>query len=109
MATANLVLSFDTLRGRRILSALAELSERFPQFGERFLSLIDSGDELFRLDFDRCAASLADKALVRLYPSDALSRLMTAFGAGDVDQFVFKHVESPVALVQNITTNEVAQ
>jgi hypothetical protein len=109
MAKANMTLSFDTTASQRFLSALSEIADRLPEFGERLLGLINSSEELFRLDCDGGPASFAGETVVRLYPSDALARLMATLGAGDSDRLLFEHGASPVAVEQNTTTREFTQ
>ncbi|MCD7109695.1 hypothetical protein LRX75_11670 [Rhizobium sp. DKSPLA3] len=109
IAKESISLLFDTAASQDLLSALSDLAERFPHFRDGLLGLIDSGDELFRLDIDGRAAPFAGELIVRLYPGDALARLVVALRAGDSDLFGLKHGEAPVASIQTNTTVELAQ
>lgn len=104
-----LTFKFDGEGSGRLLTALSELAERFPEFGDSLLGLIDSGDELFCLDSDSRSAPRAGEIVVRLNPSDRLAALMSAFRAGDFDLLAFEHDGSSVATTNKTTTRDYSQ
>ena len=95
MAACNLKLSIDGDGFARMLSSLTEIANRFPEFRDGILSLLNSGDELFIIDRDIRTASGTGELVVGFKPSDSLLGLMSAFRARNPDFVIFKHDEPP--------------
>ncbi len=79
-----LTLHVDTSAAQAAMARLAALAEGRPQVGERFLGLLDAGEELFALQEDHGGAAGAGQLFMRLEPSDGLLGRLGAEGAGDV-------------------------
>jgi hypothetical protein len=99
----------DTSRSVRALAALSNAAELFPEIRQALVSLLDSGEQLIRIDGDGLSATGADELLVSFHPSDALLGLLSAAGAGDVDFSVFEHATSPFDLSDESTTDKDVQ
>lgn len=84
-------LSADTNTLDQMLTSLAELTERLPEFGEALLRLLDSGDEFVRLHDDSSPTPRAGEIVMRFYPSDRLGGLMSAFRARHPDLCRLEH------------------
>lgn len=103
--TATVKLSVDSTALEAALSNFYAAFESLPEIGEAFVDLLDSGDELFRVDSDGVSTSLTSELIVRLHPSDAFLRLMSASGAGDIDLGILEHATSPVGVLDVSTTS----
>lgn len=95
MTTCDLKISLNGDSLSEILSALTEAANRFPEFGDRLLSFLNTGEELFTVDDDIRPASSAGELIVSFKPSDSLLGLMSAFRASNPDFLIFKHDEPP--------------
>ncbi|RDJ05270.1 hypothetical protein B5K06_25995 [Rhizobium grahamii] len=91
------------------LSTLSDAAELFPEFCERLIYILDTGQELVSLKCYGATTTLATEVCVVLYPSDILLRLMTAARAGDADLCVFEHATSPDGDSNATTTVEDTQ
>ena len=110
MAKTTVNIRMDTSGLRAWLSALTQLAERLPEVRDGLLGYLDSGEELFRFDVDRGAATVTGECIVRLYPSDALLGLLSASGAGDTNLLLVEHGTSPeVESRHHITTSHYPQ
>jgi len=90
-----LFLCLDVHSFRQTLSALSALSERLPEFRERLLGLLNSGEELVAIDDEIRTAPRASDLVVGFKPSDGLLDLISAFRASHPDCLVFKHFPHP--------------
>ena len=95
MATCDLKISLNGDSLSIMLSTLSEAANRFPEFGDRLLSFLNSGEELFTVDDDIRPAPGAGELLVSFKPSDGLLGLVSAFRASNPDFLIFKHDEPP--------------
>ena len=107
--TNSLKLTLDTAGLAKLLSALSDAADLLPEVRDGLIGLLDSGEQLLRIDCDGSAAALTTEIVVRLKPSDALLRLLPASGAGDIDFCVLEHAASPVELLDVITTSGTVQ
>ena len=98
MATCHLKISLNGDSLSVMLSSLTEAANRFPEFGDRLLSFLNSGEELFTLDNDIMPAPVTDELVVSFKPSDGLLCLVTAFRARNPDFLFFKHDEPPAGI-----------
>ena len=99
-----LILSLDGSSATAWLAFLSEAAKVSPEFGDRLIDLLESGQELFSLNGDGAIACAARELLVRFNPSDALAILMATFGAGDSNFLVFEHHSAPIAVREFSTT-----
>ncbi|RWY85172.1 hypothetical protein EHI44_16790 [Rhizobium leguminosarum] len=109
MPAMTLKLRCDATALNEILTDLDASLKSLPEISEFLIRLLDSGEELFRIDSDVLPAPLAGELLVRLHPSDALRSLVTASRAGDADLRIFEHATPPVELLDVNTTSELRQ
>ncbi|MBB3743748.1 hypothetical protein FHX10_003247 [Rhizobium sp. BK591] len=105
MPAMTIKLRCDATSFSALLSDLDASLKSIPEIREALIRFLDSGEELFRIDRDVLPASIAGELLVRLHPSDALRRFVTASRAGDADLCIFKHATPPVG-DSNATTTE---
>ncbi len=89
-----------------LFARLSALAERFPEFGEGLLGLVEAGEEIFEIDLDPRAASGADKMTLRLKPGNAVLALFAATGAGDLNDLLATETghDAPPAEVASINT-----
>ncbi len=89
-----------------LFARLSALAERFPEFGEGLLGLVEAGEEIFEIDLDPRAASGADKMTLRLKPGNAVLALFAATGAGDLNALLATETghDAPPAEVASINT-----
>ncbi|MDR6432014.1 hypothetical protein [Brucella pseudogrignonensis] len=85
MASCDLKLSLNGDSLSVMLSMLTEVANRFPEFGSRLLSLLNSGDELFIIDNDNGATTVTGELVVSFKPSDSLFGLVATFSASNPD------------------------
>ena len=95
MALCDLRLSIDLNGLHEMLSSLFSLSERFPEFRERLLGLLNSGEELFAIDDEIRTAPRAGDIVVGFKPADSLLDLISTFRASHPDCLVFEHGKPP--------------
>ncbi len=95
-----------------LLSALSEFEaalESRLEIRETFVGLLDSGEQLCRVDSDVSVAAFTGELIVSLHPSDALLGLVAAARAGDRDFCVAEHATSPVRPADVTTSEGIAQ
>ncbi|WGJ07491.1 hypothetical protein [Brucella intermedia] len=95
MALCALKLSIDLNGLHEMLSPLSYTSDRFPEFRDSLLSLLNSGEELFAIDDEIRTAPSTGHFVVRFKPSDSLLDLISTFRASHPDCLVFKHDKPP--------------
>lgn len=104
-----LTLTVDTNQAHETISALADATELFPQLGDAVLRLLDAGEEIFLFQLHDTVAALAGEVVVRLYPSDCLFGLVSAFRAREPKCLLFEHFIPPVELQHSNTTRDHVQ
>lgn len=98
-------ITLDGTKIQQMLSALSNLADRLPEFRDGLLRLIDSGEEIFRVDGYGFTAAITSELLVRLNPSEALLGPMSTTGAGDCDLLFLEQRTSPIVeFTENNTT-----
>lgn len=95
MARNTLTLSLDTSASEASLVSLSELAERFPEFRDGILRLLEAGEQIFLVDADNRSAMTAGKFVMRLYPSDGLLSLLAALRARQPELLLFEHFPLP--------------
>lgn len=95
MALCDLRLSIDTNGLHEVLSSLSDISDRFPEFRDGLLGLLNSGEELFAIDDEIRTAPRTGDIVVGFKPADSLLDLISTFRASHPDCLVFKHNNPP--------------
>nr|WP_313597361.1 hypothetical protein [Brucella intermedia] len=95
MALCDLKLSIDMIGLHEMLSSLSDISDRFPEFRDSLLGLLNSGEELFAIDDQDRTAPRAGDLVVGFKPTDSLLNLISAFRASHPDFLIFKHDKPP--------------
>lgn len=82
-----------TCKSDAVQALLAELNQAPREVREAFVSGLERGAELFRVELDVSTASLAEEMVVRIEPTEALLRLVPASRAGNGNGGVIEHAE----------------
>ena len=95
MALCDLKLSIDMIGLHEMLSSLSDISDRFPEFRDSLLGLLNSGEKLFAIDDQFRTATRTGDLVVCFKPTDGLLDLISAFRASHPDSLIFKHHKPP--------------
>lgn len=106
---ATLNVRLENSRSKATLTSLTEAADRFPEFGNALLGLLETGEEPFPVKDDARRATATGEFVVSLDPSDGLLRCLAAFRAGNPNFRLIEHRISPVAQKDKTTTGEAAQ
>lgn len=92
-----------------LLSALSDAAERFSQFRDGVIDLLEAGEQLFLLHADGAAATTTGEIVVRLDPSDGLLGLVSTFRTRQPQCLLFEHLLPQIGFRDSTTTFGVAQ